>query len=130
MNDLLLQINNTTFQIDSIIINTDEIHLFEIKNYGGDYYYQNDRIYTMNHKEISNPLNKIRRDETLFKQLLHKHGWENKTTTSSVVFSNPEFTLITSSPIFTIYFSNAGPAIFKKNESSFRKSEQVSATIG
>lgn len=93
INDLLLQINNTTFQIDSTIINSDKIHLFEIKNYEGDYYYQNDRIYTMKHKEISNPLNQIRRNESLFQQLLQKHGWENKSITSSVVFVNPEFTL-------------------------------------
>ncbi|WP_312097411.1 nuclease-related domain-containing protein [Niallia sp.] len=93
INDLLLQTNNSTFQIDSTIITTEEIHLFEIKNYEGDYYYQNDRIYTINHKEISNPINQIRRNETLFQQLLQKHGWENKTITSSVVFINPEFTL-------------------------------------
>lgn len=47
----------------------------------------------MNHKEISNPLNQIRRNETLFQQILQKHGLENKTITSSVVFINPEFTL-------------------------------------
>ena len=93
INDLLLQINNTTFQMDATIISSEGIHLFEIKNYEGDYYYQNDRMYTMNHKEISNPLNQIRRNETLFQQLLQKNGWGNKTITSSVVFINPEFTL-------------------------------------
>lgn len=93
IHDLLLQTNNNIFQIDSTIITLEEIHLFEIKNYEGDYYYQNDRIYTMNHKEISNPLNQIRRNETLFQQILQKHGLENKTITSSVVFINPEFTL-------------------------------------
>lgn len=93
IHDLLLQTNNNTFQIDSTIITSEEIHLFEIKNYEGDYYYQNDRIFTMNHKEISNPLNQIRRNETLFQQILQKHGLENKTITSSVVFINPEFTL-------------------------------------
>lgn len=93
INDLLLQINNTTFQMDATIISSEGIHLFEIKNYEGDYYYQNDRMYTVNHKEISNPLNQIRRNETLFQQLLQKNGWGNKTITSSVVFINPEFTL-------------------------------------
>lgn len=93
IHDLLLQTNNNTFQIDSTIITLEEIHLFEIKNYEGDYYYQNDRIFTMNHKEISNPLNQIRRNETLFQQILQKHGLENKTITSFVVFINPEFTL-------------------------------------
>ncbi|MEK5382139.1 nuclease-related domain-containing protein [Niallia sp. FSL W8-0635] len=93
IHDLLLQTNNNTLQIDSTIITAEEIHLFEIKNYEGDYYYQNDRIFTMNHKEISNPLNQIRRNETLFQQILQKHGLENKTITSFVVFINPEFTL-------------------------------------
>lgn len=37
IHDLLLQTNNNTFQIDSTIIKLEEIHLFEIKNYEGDY---------------------------------------------------------------------------------------------
>lgn len=40
LNDLLLKVNNTTFQIDSLIITADALYFFEIKNYEGDYYYE------------------------------------------------------------------------------------------
>src|ERR1700748_3760767 len=39
LNDLLLNLNNSTFQIDSLIISPEAIYLFEVKNYEGDYYY-------------------------------------------------------------------------------------------
>jgi len=37
LNDLLLEINNTTFQIDSLIITQEKIFLYEVKNFEGDY---------------------------------------------------------------------------------------------
>ena len=40
LNDLLLKQNNTTFQIDTLIILSETIYLFEVKNYEGDYYYE------------------------------------------------------------------------------------------
>ena len=43
LNDLLLKINNTTFQIDTLII-SDTIYLFEVKNFEGDYVYESDKI--------------------------------------------------------------------------------------
>ncbi|WP_138919056.1 nuclease-related domain-containing protein [Ornithinibacillus scapharcae] len=54
-NDLLLQVSNQTFQIDSLVI-ADKIYVYEIKNYQGDFYYDNDRLYNRSNFEISNPL--------------------------------------------------------------------------
>src|SRR5690625_5694810 len=45
LNDLLLNSNNNTFQIDSLIITSDTIYLFEVKNHAGDYYYESDNFY-------------------------------------------------------------------------------------
>ena len=39
------KINNTTFQIDTLIIISETIYFFEVKNYEGDYYYESDRLY-------------------------------------------------------------------------------------
>ena len=39
LNDLLFKINHKTFQIDSLMIMSDSIFVFEVKNFEGDYYY-------------------------------------------------------------------------------------------
>lgn len=92
LNDLLLTSNNNDFQIDSLIITPDTIYLFEVKNHDGDYYYDCGKFYTIAHKEIINPLHQLDRKETLFRRLLHKHGF-NFSISPSVVFIHPEFTL-------------------------------------
>ena len=92
LNDLLLKQNNTTFQIDSLIIHSETIYLFEVKNFEGDYYYESDRLYKKPKSEITNPLNQLNRSESLLRQLLQNLGY-NIPITASVVFINPEFTL-------------------------------------
>ncbi|AGK53504.1 nuclease-related domain-containing protein [Bacillus sp. 1NLA3E] len=56
LNDLLFEVNNSLFQIDSLIISQETIYLFEVKNYEVDFYYKSDRFYTMLGTEIKNPL--------------------------------------------------------------------------
>ena len=92
LNDLLLKLNNTTFQIDTLIIFSETIYFFEVKNYEGDYYYESDRLYKKPKSEIINPLNQLSRSESLLRQLLHNLGF-NIPIDASVVFINPEFTL-------------------------------------
>lgn len=92
LNDLLLKTNNTTFQIDALIILSDIIYLFEVKNYEGDYYYESGRIYKKPKLEINNPLNQLSRTEYLLRQLLQNLGY-NMTIEASIIFINPEFTL-------------------------------------
>ncbi|GAB3801864.1 NERD domain-containing protein [Virgibacillus kimchii] len=92
LNDLLLTSNNTSFQIDSLIITTDTIHLYEIKNFEGDYYYRDNRFYSMRHTEIVNPLHQLSRKETLLRPLLGKHGFKFPVD-GNVVFVNENFTL-------------------------------------
>jgi hypothetical protein len=45
MNDLLFEVNNSFFQIDTLVISQGMIHLFDIKNYMGDYYIKSDLLY-------------------------------------------------------------------------------------
>lgn len=92
LNDLLLKMNNTTFQIDSLIIFLDTIYLFEVKNFEGDYFYESDRLYMKPRIEINNPLTQLTRCESLLRQLLQNLGF-NTPIHASVVFINPEFTL-------------------------------------
>nr|WP_106783978.1 nuclease-related domain-containing protein [Lysinibacillus timonensis] len=94
LNDLLLKTNNNTYQIDSLLIMSDTIFVFEVKNYEGDFIYEttSDKIYTKTKIEIVNPLIQLKRTETLLHQLLQSFGFTIKIDTS-VIFVNPEFTL-------------------------------------
>ncbi|MFC5465719.1 nuclease-related domain-containing protein [Lederbergia graminis] len=92
LNDLLLKLNKTTFQIDSLIITMGTIFLNEVKNLEGDYYYESDRLYTKSATEVSNPLTQLIRCESLLRQLLRSLGF-NIPIHGVVIFVNPEFTL-------------------------------------
>jgi len=91
LNDLQLRSNNSSFQIDSSLIQ-ETFYLFEIKHFGGDYYYQADNFYTMTGVKIQNPLHQLNRCESLLSQLLLKNGY-NIPIQPWVVFVNPHFTL-------------------------------------
>lgn len=92
LNDLLLEINNTTFQIDTLIIVQGKILLYEVKNYEGDYYYESDKLYKKPKFEVINPLHQLSRSESLLRQLLLNNGY-NLPIEASIVFINPKFTL-------------------------------------
>ncbi|MDC3416739.1 NERD domain-containing protein [Aquibacillus salsiterrae] len=92
INDLLLDVNNSLVQIDSLFIASDTIHLFEIKNFEGDFIYENNRWLTGNRTEISNPLLQINRSESLFRRLLHDLGF-SFAINYHLIFVNPEFLL-------------------------------------
>jgi DNA-directed RNA polymerase subunit RPC12/RpoP len=92
LNDLLFNVHNNILQIDSLIITPDKIHLLEIKNYEGDYYYKSDQIFTMSDTEIINPLHQLNRSKYLFSQLLQSLRIKAQVI-ASVVFVNPHFML-------------------------------------
>jgi hypothetical protein len=93
INDLLLQVNNSYFQIDTLIISQGTIHLLDIKNYEGDCYLESDKLYAMtNGREYKNPINQLNRSASLFRQLL-QNLMLNYLLEASVIFINSEFTL-------------------------------------
>ncbi|SHS90229.1 Nuclease-related domain [Mycobacteroides abscessus subsp. abscessus] len=93
LSDLLLEINNSYFQIDSVIITQASIYLLDIKNFQGDYYLESDKLYSVTSKrEYKNPVIQLKRSSTLFRQLLQFLKL-NYLIESSVIFINPEFTL-------------------------------------
>ncbi|THE11718.1 NERD domain-containing protein [Bacillus timonensis] len=92
LNDLLLQFNNTTFQIDSLLVTAEVLYLFEVKNYEGDFYYEADRLYKKPKIERNNPLIQLHRSESLLRQLLQSLGFTIPIE-AYVVFVNPGFTL-------------------------------------
>ncbi|TRM11915.1 NERD domain-containing protein [Lentibacillus cibarius] len=92
LNDLLLEVTNTTFQIDTLIITKRKINAFEVKNFEGDHYYTADKLFKKPNFEIINPLHQLSRSESLLCQLLSNLG-VNLPVETSLVFINPEFTL-------------------------------------
>jgi hypothetical protein len=103
LNDLLLEVEKTTFQIDTLIIFASSVYLFEIKTNQGDYLYKSDSLTSTNGVSIKNPLDQINRNKLLFKKLLYHLGY-SFTIKASVVFINPEFTLYHAHPDLPFIF--------------------------
>lgn len=106
LNDLLLEINNTIFQIDSMLISQETIHLFEVKNYEGDYYIKDGQWYSsFSGNEIKDPLLQLKRSESLLRQVLQSIR-SNFSIKSYIVFINPDFTLLQASKELPIIYPN------------------------
>ncbi|WP_208586019.1 nuclease-related domain-containing protein [Gracilibacillus suaedae] len=92
ISDIRLEVGTTSFQIDSILLTGSTIHLIDVKNFSGDYKYDEKRWYKLPDKEITNPLLQLMRNETLMRQVLQQLH-VNLPIESFNVFINPEFTL-------------------------------------
>lgn len=93
LNDLLFNVNNVTFQVDSLIIMGDGILLYEVKNYEGEYLYQDKQLrFVASKQEIMNPLAQLSRSKILIRQLIKELGF-NLPLHAYVAFVNQNFSL-------------------------------------
>lgn len=92
INDFVYEINNTVFQVDSLLVSNNNIYLFEVKNFDGDFYIERDRWYTSSDTEIKNPLFQLQRTETLIRRLLKVLEFKS-IVKPYLIFINPEFHL-------------------------------------
>lgn len=93
LNDLLLTINGTTCQVDTMVLTAGKVFSFEIKNYAGDYYVDKEnRLFTLAGKEVLNPIIQLKRTETLLRQVLAQEI-PQMDIASYVIFIHPTFTL-------------------------------------
>lgn len=92
LNDLLLEYKNTIFQIDSLFQFSNTLHLFEVKNFEGDFIIDDEKWYAIGsgRKEIKNPLLQLKRTESLLRQLLQELG-SPFPIEAHLVFINPNF---------------------------------------
>lgn len=75
LNDLLLKINGTVVQIDSLLITANGICIYEVKNYEGKYFYEAEKLYKLlTKREVMSPLIQINRSQTLLRQLVGAIG--------------------------------------------------------
>ncbi len=97
INDLLLVVNNSYVQIDTLIISQSCIHLLDIKNFQFECYLDSDNLYAVtNDHEYKNPLDQLKRAKTLLRQLLQILKGDFLIE-AYVIFINPEFTLFQAS---------------------------------
>ncbi|RSL32173.1 NERD domain-containing protein [Salibacterium salarium] len=113
LNDLLLDMNNTLFQIDSLILTPDKVYLFEVKNYEGDYYIDGEQWRTISGVEIKNPLLQLKRSESLLRQLFQNLPG-NFPIEAYLLFVNQDFTLYHASPHLPIIFPSQLNRFMKK----------------
>ncbi|MEH7009721.1 nuclease-related domain-containing protein [Neobacillus niacini] len=93
LNDIMIEINHSKFQIDSSLIIQDTIIPCEVKNYEGNYFYKDGEFHLCSAKKpITNPLHQLKRTETLLQQYLKKNGFCFRIL-PYLVFINPKFFL-------------------------------------
>ncbi|MDF0726024.1 nuclease-related domain-containing protein [Cytobacillus sp. S13-E01] len=114
LNDLLLENNNTVFQIDTLLISKEKIYFFEVKNYEGDFYIESKIWYSITRTEIKNPLLQLNRSESLLRRLLQDLGW-NFTIEPYIVFINPDFYLYQAPLNLPIIFPGQIKRFFNNN---------------
>ncbi|MBS4216824.1 NERD domain-containing protein [Bacillus sp. FJAT-49711] len=114
LNDLQLEINNSEFQIDSVIIAQKTFLMFEIKNYEGDYYMEDDgQWYYINGTQIHKPVSQLERSEVLLRRLLRDHDY-NIPIESYLIFVNPDFHMYNAPRNPKIIFPNQLNRFFDK----------------
>jgi hypothetical protein len=105
LNDIMLEINHSKFQIDSSLIIQDTIIPCEIKNIEGNYFYKDDEFHLCGAKNpITNPLHQVKRAETLLQQYLKKNGFHFRIL-PYLVFIHPKFFLYQAPQNDTIIFT-------------------------
>ncbi len=93
LNELLLKVNNTLFQIDTLIIYQYTVYVYEIKNFEGDLFYKGDSLLRKaSGFEVKNPLPQLKRAMSLLRQLLQSLGFQISLD-GNAVFINPECTI-------------------------------------
>lgn len=90
--DLLFELGDTVFQIDTLIFFYERIYLIDVKNFEGEYCYEDGLFKTISGSEIKDPMLQLKRCHSSLRQLLQKYGY-NLPIDAILVFINPDFTL-------------------------------------
>lgn len=92
LNDVMLENQNNYFQMDSLGFSREELYLFEVKNFEGDFVVDGDKWKSILGKDIKNPLHQLQRCETSLRRFLQDHGFTVQIK-PYLIFINPSFTL-------------------------------------
>ncbi|QQK74419.1 NERD domain-containing protein [Salicibibacter cibarius] len=114
INDLLLKHKQQLFQIDTLLIFSNKINLFNGKYYEGDYYTEHDKWHVMPGKEVNDPLLQLKRSDYLLRQLLQHLKMNFLPIESLLIFNNPAFMLYNASRKLPAVFPNQLQRYMKK----------------
>lgn len=92
LNDLFIRNKGISFQIDAMILVSDTLFVFEIKNFSGKYIRHSDGFSTVRGYEVANPLIQLNRMESFIRQLLNEWHVSIKVE-ANLLFVEPTFTL-------------------------------------
>ncbi|WHY00943.1 nuclease-related domain-containing protein [Neobacillus sp. DY30] len=103
LNDIMLEICQSKFKIDSSLIIQDTIIPCEVKNFEGNYFYKDGEFLLCDAKtQITNPLHQVKRAEILLQQYLKKNGFHFRIIPYLII--NPKFFLYQAPQNDTIIF--------------------------
>lgn len=115
LNDLRIKESNTDYQIDATMIFGDTIHVYEVKNFSGDYIYRPDIFRSQTGLKIANPAGQLSKWTALISNLCRKAGYRFEVK-GFVIFINPEFFLYGTPVAEPFLFSGQLPSHFKSME--------------
>ena len=93
LNDLQLEVRESPFQIDALLIFSDIIKLYEIKNYEGLHQWGEGAFIKSSGFLLENPSMQLQRTKVRLEFLLSEMGLQRRVE-AYVIFVNPEFTLV------------------------------------
>jgi hypothetical protein len=93
LNDLQLEFRKSSFQVDTLLICTDKIRLYEVKNYEGVHTWADDKLLKSTGVYLENPWVQLQRTKVKLELLLQSLSCQMKVE-AYVVYINPEFTLL------------------------------------
>ncbi len=91
LKDLFIH-HNKYCQMDTILLKNGNIFLFEIKNFNGEFYWHDDKIFMVNQVEIDNPIAQRDRAHSILRRLLQSLEIRLPLI-SYLIFVNPECTI-------------------------------------
>ncbi|WP_218119000.1 nuclease-related domain-containing protein [Salimicrobium halophilum] len=92
LKDLNLKHKGSKFQIDTVVIESQCVHLYEVKYHEGNYFYKDNEFQLSSGKGILNPFHQSSRARTLLTQLLEDHDFFVPVK-AHVIFPHPHFYL-------------------------------------
>ena len=103
INDLLLHAKNTYYQMDSLLILNNRVHLYEVKNYAGTYMLKEGTLFADSGYSIQNPLDQVNRKKAYLHNLLLNMDYKIPISVY-VAYMNPDFYIYSLPPTESILF--------------------------
>ncbi|WP_456275022.1 nuclease-related domain-containing protein [Bacillus sp. AK031] len=124
--DMQYMPNTTYVQIDTILLTSKLIYLFEVKNFEGDHILEGDNFYRTDGSDVKNPILQLKRNEPVFRTILQGLGY-NLPIKSFAVFVNPRFHLYNAPKDLPIIYPTQQDRFIKnlKQNPSFIKRPQT-----